>query len=195
MLLKLYQAGQPILRRSAQQLTLKQLQTRHVQDVIDFMIATLRDAPGVGLAAPQVGEPLQIFIIEDKATYLETVPAELLTEQGRKPTNLRIFVNPKLEVIDSSTALYFEGCLSVEGHVAAVARHKVVRISALDRHGKAVSYVARGWQARIVQHEYDHLQGELYIDKMHPKSFMSIKNFTMLWRKSLEASVRQHFDS
>src|SRR4051812_41423641 len=116
MLLKLYQTGQPILRKPAKRLTRQDLATKHVQDVIDFMINTLRDAPGVGLAAPQVGEPLQIIIVEDKATYHEAVPENLLKEQGRKPVKLKVLVNPTLEIVDPKTSSYFEGCLSVDGY-------------------------------------------------------------------------------
>jgi peptide deformylase len=193
MLLKLYQAGQPILRETAKRVTKEQLQSKHVQDVIDFMINTLRDAPGVGLAAPQVGEPLQIIIIEDKAAYHETVPAELLQEQGRKPIALKILVNPTLEVIEPATALYFEGCLSIEGYAAAVPRAKKVRLTAWNRQGETVSYTASGWHARILQHEINHLQGKLYTDIMLPESLATMKNFSVLWRKSLEADIRSSF--
>ena len=194
MLLKLYQAGQPILRKPAKSVTQQQLQTQHVQDVIDFMITTLRDAPCVGLAAPQVGESLQIVIVEDKASYHETVPKALLAESNRKSVGLKILVNPTLEIIDAKMAHYFEGCLSVDGYAAVVARHKAVRVHAWDRTGREVSYVAKGWHARIVQHEVDHLLGTLYVDVMITQSFMSIKNFTMLWRKALEKDIKKAFE-
>jgi peptide deformylase len=193
MLLKLCQAGQPILRKPAKRVTKPQLQTQRVQDVIDFMITTLRDAPGVGLAAPQVGESLQIVIVEDKGSYHETVPKTLLAESNRKPVGLKVLVNPTLEIIDATAAYYFEGCLSVDGYVAVVARRKSVRVHAWDRSGKEISYVANGWHARIVQHEVDHLLGKLYVDVMVPRSFMSIKNFTMLWRKALQKDIKKAF--
>jgi peptide deformylase len=78
MLLKLYQVGQPILRKKAKTLTAAKLKSKHTQDIIDFMVSTLRDAPGVGLAAPQVGEALKIVIIEDKAKYHQPIPKDLL---------------------------------------------------------------------------------------------------------------------
>lgn len=193
MLLKLYQAGQPILRKPAKRISKQQLSSPHVQAVIEFMIATLRDAPGVGLAAPQVGESLQIIIVEDKRSYHETVPGKLLKEQGRKPVGLKVLINPVLEIIDAETALYFEGCLSVDGYVGVAARHRAVKVTAWDRDGKDVSYIARGWQARILQHEIDHLSGKLYIDEMLPHSFNSNKNFTMLWRKALESDIKKAF--
>lgn len=195
MLLKLYQAGQPILRKPAKRVTRQQLVTQSTQAVIDFMVATLRDAPGVGLAAPQVGELLQIIIVEDKAKYHDVIPPTVLKEQGRKPVSLRVLVNPTLEIIDPQTVLYFEGCLSVDGYVAAVPRARSVKVTAWNRQGQAISYIARGWQARILQHEVDHLLGKLYIDRMEKASFMSVKNFSMLWRQVLESSIRKAFSS
>jgi peptide deformylase len=193
MVLKLHQAGYPVLRRKARQLTKSQLASRHAQEVIDFMIATLRDAPGVGLAAPQVGESLQIIIIEDRAKYHDLVPPEVLKEQQRKAVSLKVLVNPVLEIVDPATVLYFEGCLSVDGYVSAVRRAKRVKVTGWDRNGRDVSYEASGWQARILQHEVDHLAGKLYTDRMQPTSFMSAKNFTLLWRKALEAKIKKAF--
>jgi peptide deformylase len=193
MLLKLYQTGQPILHKTSKRVSKKQLTSQHVQDIIDFMISTLRDAPGVGLAAPQVGEALQIIIIEDKPAYLETVPKKLLKEQQRTAIKLKVLVNPVLEIIDPDSSLYFEGCLSVDGYVGAVSRNKSVRVKAWDRHGNDVSFIAHGWQARILQHETDHLLGTLYIDKMITASFCSLKNFTMRWRKSTEKEIKKEY--
>jgi peptide deformylase len=193
MLLKLYQTGQPILRKRAKKVSSKQLASKPVQELIDFMVATLRDAPGVGLAAPQVGKALQIIILDDKSKYHEQVPSNVLKAQGRKPVPLKVLVNPKLKVIDPVSQLWFEGCLSVDGYLAAVPRAKSVQVEALDRRGKSVSYKARGWQARILQHELDHLNGVLFIDCMQRKSFMSLKNFNNLWRKALQAEIRKAF--
>lgn len=193
MLLKLYQTGQPVLRKTAKSLSQKELAEKHTQEVIDFMIATLRDAPGVGLAAPQVGEALKIIIIDDKAKYHEQVPPEVLKAQNRKPISLRVLVNPKIEVIDPKQALFFEGCLSIDGYVAVVPRAKSVKVEAWDRQGKPVTYIANGWHARILQHELDHLDGVLMIDRMTIKSFMSQKNFNNLWRKALPDKIDKSF--
>jgi peptide deformylase len=193
MLLKMYQVGQPILRKAAKPLTRDELSSKTVQDVIDFMIATLRDAPGVGLAAPQVGEARQIIIIEDKAKFHEQVPEEVLKGQERKAIRLKVLVNPKLKIVDTKTNLYFEGCLSVEGYVAAVPRVKTVTVEAWDRNGKPITYTAHGWHARILQHEIDHLNGILLIDRMKSKSFMSIKNFNMFWRKAMSDKIQKTF--
>jgi peptide deformylase len=193
MLLKIYQAGQPILRQKAKPVSKKALASSETQQLIDSMIETLRDVPGVGLAAPQVGQSLQICIVEDKEKYHKQVPKDVLDEQGRKAISLKVLVNPKLEIIEMQENMYFEGCLSVEGYAGAVSRANKVRVSALDRSGKPISYETTGWHARILQHEIGHLHGELYIDHMLPKSFMSIKNFTDLWRDALQAKIRKSF--
>lgn len=158
------------------------------------MIATLRDAPGVGLAAPQVGEALQIIIIEDKAGYHEQIPAAVLKAQGRKSVALRIIVNPVMEILDTELLCFFEGCLSVEGYVAVVPRAQSVRVRGWDRHGRAVTFTASGWAARIIQHEVDHLRGKLYIDSMVPASFMTLKNFNAGWRKALPERIKKAFN-
>lgn len=193
MLLKTYQTGQPVLRKKAKIVSKEVLVKKQTQDLIDLMVETLRDSPGVGLAAPQVGESLQIFIAEDLAKYHEQVPEDVLKAQERKPVALKVFVNPELEIIEQDEALFFEGCLSVDGYVAAVPRAKSVKIKALDRHGKPVTYTAHGWFARILQHETDHLNGVLLIDRMSVKSFMSLKNFNNLWRKALPAKIEKEY--
>lgn len=193
MLLKIYQTGQPVLRQKAKRVSKETLAASETQRLIDSMIETLRDVPGVGLAAPQVGKPLQIFIVEDKQTYHKPVPEDVLKEQGRKAVPLKVFVNPRIEIVDSQEGTYFEGCLSVEGYVGVVTRAHQVKITALNRDGRPVSYTATGWFARILQHEMGHLNGELYIDHMQPKSLISVKNFTVLWRDALQAKIRKHF--
>lgn len=193
MLLKIHQTGQPVLRKKAKSVSKEMLAKKETQELIDLMAETLRDSPGVGLAAPQVGELLKIFIVEDKAEYHEQVPKDVLKAQVRKPVPLKVFVNPELEVEDHEEALFFEGCLSVDGYVAVVPRAKAVKIKALDRHGKPITYTAHGWFARILQHETDHLDGTLMIDCMKNKSFMNLKNFNNLWRKALPDKIEKEF--
>ncbi len=193
MLLKLYQAGQPVLRNKAKTVKLNQLKSKQTQEVIDFMIATLRDAPGVGLAAPQVGESLRIIILEDKAKYHEPVPKEVLADQKRKAFTLKVLVNPELRIIGSDENLFFEGCLSADGYMAVVKRADKVHVKALDRTGQPVEFTAAGWQARIIQHEIDHLNGTLYVDKMISKSFTNLKNFNLKWRKAKQSQIAKSF--
>lgn len=184
MLLKIVQAGDSCLSRRAKTVSLSQLKKIETQHLIDLMIATLRDRPGVGLAAPQIGESLQIVVIEDKKEYHEKVPEALLTAQGRKPIPLKVIINPKLEIIDKTEQFFFEGCLSVKGYRAIVPRPRKIFISGLDRHGQTLSMTAEGWLARIVQHEIDHLHGRLYIEAMYPRSLISEQHFTKKWADS-----------
>jgi len=193
MLLKLQQAGKPVLRKVARTVTRQELATKHVQDIIDCMIATLRDAPGVGLAAPQIGESLQICIIEDKAKYHKNLSEELLKAQDRKSIPLMVLVNPKLEILDEETELFFEGCLSIDDYAGAVPRARKVAITGWDREGKEVSFTATNYHARILQHEIDHLDGHLYVDRMKPKSFMTHKNFVLLWKNALPEKINKSF--
>lgn len=193
MLLKIYQTGQPVLREKAKVVTKTDLASGKTQELIDHMVETLRDVPGVGLAAPQVGQAKQIFIVEDKAKYHKHVPEAVLNEQDRKPVTLKVLVNPRLVVLETENDMYFEGCLSVEGYVGVVARAKKVKVSALDRSGKPVTYIAAGWFARILQHEMGHLNGELYIDHIQDKSLISTKNFAELWRDAKQTKIRNHF--
>ena len=185
MILKIAQTGDAILRKKAKKLTLTQVKTPATQQLVDLMIATLRDRPGVGLAAPQVGESLRIIIIEDKKKYHEKVSKELLVAQIRNPVSLKVIINPVLSVEEEGEGeLFFEGCLSVDGYVAIVPRARRVSVSGMDRDGKPLSFTAEGWLARILQHEVNHLNGALYVDKMLPRTFITDKHYSQKWAKA-----------
>src|SRR5690349_11736961 len=162
--LKIVQAGHPVLRSRARPLAPKEIRSRAMQELIERMRETMLDAPGVGLAAPQIGEPLQLAVIEDRAEYHERVPEEELDSRGRRPVPFHVIANPRLTVIDPGPAVFAEGCLSVPGYLARVGRALAVKVEALDHRGQPVIIEADGWYARILQHEIDHLQGTLYID-------------------------------
>ena len=193
MLLKIIQTGDDTLRNMAQPVTKAQLTSKKIQDLIDLMIITLHDAPGVGLAAPQVGESLQLLVIHDKKDYHDQVPASLLAEQRRKPLPITVMVNPVLAVTNPNLVTYFEGCLSIDGYVGAVQRAKQVTVTGWDRQGKKITITASDWYARVLQHEIDHLVGALYVDKINLKSFISQKNFNLKWRKCLQAEIIAKF--
>jgi peptide deformylase len=137
------------------------------------MRETLRDAPGVGLAAPQIGLPLRLAVIEDTSESPET---------QRKPVPFHVIINPTL-TLGHDLVEHFEGCLSIEGFQARVARAQTSRVNAWDHHGEPVSIDASGWYARILQHEIDHLDGKLYIDRMDPRTFTTVRNLPLV-RKS-----------
>ncbi len=193
MILKLNQVGQPILRYKSKKVDLNEIKSFKTKEFINFMASTLRDAPGVGLAAPQIGLSKQIIILEDKSKYLEIIPKEIIKKQKRKPFSLKVLFNPTLEVINSKMDSWFEGCLSVDGYVAVVDRYSKVKIIAFDAKGEKVSLIAEGWMARILQHEIDHLNGNLFIDKMHSRSFMTVKYFNQYWRKKNDSEIKANY--
>ena len=106
------------------------------------------------------------MVIEDREEYQQPISPERLAERERVPVPFHAIANPVLTVLDPSPRLFFEGCLSVTGFGALTPRHAAVRVSGLDERAEPVEIEARGWYARILQHEIDHLNGRLYIDSM-----------------------------
>ncbi|NIM95193.1 MAG: peptide deformylase [Anaerolineales bacterium] len=129
-----------------------------IRTLIDDMIETMRDAPGYGLAAPQVGVSQRVIVVE----YGE--PSED-PEEEPKPKKLYTVVNPEIVRHSIETEVDQEGCLSVPGYIGDVERFQSVTIKGLNRHGKPFRLKAKGFLARIFQHEIDHLEGTLYIDR------------------------------
>ncbi|MFC3572473.1 peptide deformylase [Streptomyces yaanensis] len=169
-------AGDPVLRRGTEPFD-GQLDPALLARFIEALRETMHAAPGVGLAAPQVGVELRIAVIEDPAP----VPEEIRLARGRVPQPFRVLVNPSYEAVGSERAAFYEGCLSVPGWQAVVARHARVRLRALDEHGVAVDEEFTGWPARIVQHETDHLDGMLYLDRAELRSLSSNEATAQRW--------------
>ncbi|MFD5161212.1 peptide deformylase [Streptomyces hawaiiensis] len=169
-------AGDPVLRRGTEPYD-GQLEPALLARFIEALRVTMRAAPGVGLAAPQVGMPLRIAVIEDPAP----VPEEVRLARGRVPQPFRVLVNPSYEPVGAARAGFFEGCLSVPGWQAVVARHAEVRLTGQDEHGRALDEVFTGWPARIVQHETDHLDGVLYLDRAEARSLSSNQAMAERW--------------
>jgi peptide deformylase len=174
--LKIVQAGEAVLRAAAAPLTADDIRSAGIQQLIAWMQETMRDAPGVGLAAPQVGESVQLAVIEDRAEYQTAAPAESLAARERVPVPFHVIVNPVLTAVGTETVEHFEGCLSVAGYGARVPRARAVRVECLDEQGEPRVIDASGWYARILQHEIDHLRGTLYIDRMATRSFTTVDN-------------------
>jgi peptide deformylase len=191
MRLKIVQSGEPVLRQRAKALTPAELRSREIQQLIEHMRETMRDAPGVGLAAPQVGLPLQLAVIEDKAEYTKGAEPEYLKERERKPVAFHVIVNPKIALDDGGRIHFFEGCLSLAGFTALVPRARTATVECLDHNGASRVIHASGWYARILQHEIDHLEGALYIDHMRTRTFMSVENFNRFWKEKPENEVRE----
>lgn len=180
MKLKIVQAGEPVLRSAARSVTPDEIRSREVQELIEWMRETMYDAPGVGLAAPQIGLGLQVAVIEDRADLLRGMAPERLAERARRPVPFQVLINPRIRTA-GATVEFFEGCLSFSGYSALVARPLEVEVECLDHRGEPVSFRAEGWHARIVQHEVDHLHGVLYVDRMRTRSLTTVENLTRYW--------------
>jgi len=156
-----------VLRRKARPVTNfdKTLQT-----LIDDMVDTMRDAPGVGLAAPQVGISERVIVVE----YAEEDEKE---EANARP-RLYVVVNPEIVKVSQETEFGVEGCLSIPGLVGEVERFSAIQIKGLNRFGQPLKLKAEGWLARIFQHEIDHLNGVLFPDRA-----------TRLWKPSEDEMV------
>lgn len=188
--LKIVQTGEPVLRQIGRRLTPDEIALPAIQELIEHMRDTMRDAPGVGLAAAQVGLPIQLAVVEDRAEYLSGIAPELLAERERQPVPFLVLINPDIVEYSDETVEFFEGCLSVAGFSALVKRSRRVRVEYLDEHGQAQRIQASGWLARILQHEIDHLNGRLYIDRMETRSFTSLDNMGRHWKDLPVESVR-----
>ncbi|HBO34950.1 MAG TPA: peptide deformylase [Anaerolineaceae bacterium] len=131
---------------------------KELQTLVDDMFETMLNEPGVGLAAPQIGESIRLVVIE----YAEEPEDENAPEP--KPKRY-VLVNPEITERSEEMVEGIEGCLSVPGLIGKVDRHEKITVKALTRHGKPQKVKAEGWMARIIQHEMDHLDGILYIDR------------------------------
>jgi peptide deformylase len=182
MRLKIVQAGDPVLRERARPLVPQEIRTEEAQRLIRDMKETMYDAPGVGLAAPQVGVSLQLAVIEDREEYLKTLPERELLEKERKPVPFHVLINPRIVAQGGDRVEFYEGCLSLAGFSAIVPRARTVRVEYFNEGGESRSVEASGWFARILQHEIDHLGGTLYIDQMHCRTFTSLDNWNRFWK-------------
>jgi peptide deformylase len=179
---KILQVGDPVLRRRARELGRDEIATPAIQQLIAGMRDTMRDAPGVGLAAPQIGESLQIAVIEDPPqAHAGMTPAQL-AERERAAVAFHALINPRLFPEGDERVVAYEGCLSLAGFTMIVPRWRRVRVEALDETGAPVVKSASGWYARILQHEIDHLRGIVCCDRMEPRSLTTQDNHLRFWR-------------
>lgn len=168
-LLKIAQIGAPVLRTPAREVTPSELASPQIQTFIDDLVETMHDASGAGLAAIQVYRPIRIVAIEvadnPRYPYKPNIP-------------LTILVNPVLTPLSEDRFDNYEGCLSVPDLRGVVSRFAEMRVQALDRHGNTIDRPVRGITAGTFQHEVDHLDGRLFIDRVtDPSSFSTWKEF------------------
>ncbi|GAA1964601.1 peptide deformylase [Amycolatopsis minnesotensis] len=173
-------AGDPVLRQQTQPYE-GQLSGARFTGLIELMRTTMREAPGVGLAAPQIGVPLRVAVVEDPATLRPGTSAESLRVRRRVPQPFRVLVNPHYTATDPGAASFFEGCLSVPGWQAVTARYERVHLLGQDEHGRELDEEVEGWPARIVQHETDHLDGVLYLDRAEIRSLSTTAHVLDRW--------------
>ncbi len=206
--LPIVQAGHPALRRrtlAAQ----GSLDTALLRELVEAMTVTMREAPGVGLAAPQIGLPLRMYVIEDRFAPEDepqdepggepedqagSADASVLHDPlERRPVPLRVFLDPQVELLGQQHVYAWEGCLSVDGWQSIVCRSRRVRLRATellaDDTLQAIDEEFVGWPARIVQHETDHLAGTLCHDRAVPRSFVDA-GYTSLYAEMPEAVQR-----
>jgi peptide deformylase len=188
--LKIIQLGDPVLRQHARELTVDELRSERIQQLIDFMKETMRDAPGVGLAAPQLGMSLQLAVIEDRAEYLRDASEEDLRVRERQPVAFHVIANPRIIRSEGPSREFFEGCLSLAGFMALVPRADAVTVECLDETGKHKVITATGWYARILQHEIDHLQGSIYVDHMYTRTLTTLENFNRNWKRKTPQEIK-----
>ena len=191
MILKIRSAGEPVLRERARALQPEEILLPGTQELIASMRETMHDAPGVGLAAPQIGLPLQLAVIEDREEYMKDFSPEMLAERERKPVAFEVIINPVLTLESEPDAEFFEGCLSLPGLVALVPRARKVKVECLDDKGKPKTIRASGWHARILQHEIDHLMGKIYVDRMRSTSLCTLENFSRHWKGKSIAEIKR----
>ena len=182
MKLKIVQAGDPVLRQQSRALTKKEVSSASIQYLIELMRNTMHEAPGVGLAAPQIGQSLQLAVIEDRPEYIADHSTEELALYQRAIIPFHVIINPRLSLVGNSSAQFFEGCLSVAGFQAVVNRALKVRVECLNERGEEVTINAQGWYARILQHEIDHLNGTLYVDRMKTRTLATSENMSRFWK-------------
>lgn len=150
--------GHPLLREVAAPLASDQIGTESVRQLVDDMVDTLHDYGGIGLAAPQVGVSVRLAIVE--------IPGGATRYGELAPMDLTVFINPVIDVLNPATSGYWEGCLSVPGLRGFVERPQHVRIRYLSALGEPQELELRGFAATVFQHEFDHLDGKLFIDRI-----------------------------
>lgn len=187
---EIVQMGNPILRQRARELSKEEILSPQIQQLIEMMKLTMRGI-GVGLAAPQIGCSIQIAVIEDSEEYQKTIPAELLMLREREPIPFHVIINPKITIDETEYLEFFEGCLSVNNCMGIVPRARRVRVECLNEKAEPIVIEAKGWYARILQHEIDHLLGNLFLDRVLTKSLSTTENYVKYWCNQPIEEVRQ----
>lgn len=171
-ILKVARMGHPILRTKTQAIDRATLKSAVVQKLIDDMMETMEEYHGVGLAAPQVHEGVRLFV------------ASLDMERGEEPTDPIAIVNPEITALGPDMVEDWEGCLSIPDIRGMVPRYREVRVRGFDRSGDRLELRAKGFSARVIQHETDHLDGVLFFDRMKAFDTLTfLDEYSRYWTK------------
>lgn len=180
MILKVARLGHPVIRTEAREVAAQEISTPEFQHLLDDMVETMREYNGVGLAAPQVHISMALAVIEvaQNVRYPEapTVP-------------LTFLINPRIEARSQEAADGWEGCLSIPELRGRVPRWREIHVQALGRNGEPMDFVARDFHARVIQHECDHLKGEVYLDRM--RDMRSLAHLAEWQRFVVDASASE----
>ncbi|HEY2773233.1 MAG TPA: peptide deformylase [Candidatus Binatia bacterium] len=168
--------GNPLLRVVARDVEPDEIGSAALQALIEDMIDTMHHEQGIGLAAPQIGASIQVAVIE--------IDADSDRYPGQEPFGLRVFLNPKITILDGEEQGFWEGCLSVPNLRGFVERPRRIRVSYLDLDGAVHAIEAEGFLATVFQHELDHLQGVLYVDRMRDLTKLAtLEDYAQFWRE------------
>ena len=175
-ILKVTRLGHPVLRQVTEEIAVNELKSPGMQKFIDDMVETMKEYDGVGLAADQVFTSKQVAVLEvaDNPRY------------PQKPNvPLTVLVNPKITALTDEMEEDWEGCLSIPDLRGRVPRYKSIRVQALDRNGGELDFVAENFHARVIQHEFDHLNGKVYLDRMRDLSTLTfLQEFARYWLRA-----------
>ncbi|SMX77217.1 peptide deformylase [Brevibacterium sp. 239c] len=172
------EAGDPILRQVTRPFD-GQVDDAELDQLAEVMRATMLGAPGVGLAGPQVGIGLSMFVAEDPGS----LNPEVAAVRQRTPMPLRVVLNADYNPATSENVAFYEGCLSIPGYQAVVARPREIELRGQNLDGTAIAEVASGWSARIVAHETDHLEGVMFLDKAEMRSLSTNTSVAKFWNQ------------
>jgi len=175
-ILKVTRLGHPVLRKVTETVTRRDLKSPALQKFIDDMVETMKEYDGVGLAADQVFTSLQIAVLEvaDNPRY-----------PNKPQVPLTVLVNPKITPLSDAMEEDWEGCLSIPDLRGRVPRYKRIRVQALDRKGNEIDFTANDFHARVIQHEFDHLNGKVYLDRMRDLATLTfLQEFARYWLHS-----------
>ncbi|HEX9367061.1 MAG TPA: peptide deformylase [Vicinamibacterales bacterium] len=181
-ILKIARMGHPVLRTRAQPLEPADIKSPRIQQLIDDMFETMQEYQGVGLAAPQVHESLRLFVAGLPPRPGDDDDEEEEGEDDRVP--LMTIINPEIAIIGGDTADDWEGCLSIPEIRGRVTRAREIKVKAYDRRGQRIEISARGFTARVIQHETDHLDGVLFFDRMASLETLTyLDEFSKYWSR------------